>query len=216
MNARNITIKGIGNVVVKPDLTVISMTLTVKTPEYAQAMETAAKDIEVLRQALYGIDYKREALKTTDFNISTEYEQYKDKGGNYQRRFAGYKCTHALKLEFDFNLKRLGETLAAISACGVNPELKIAFSVKDKAAVNAALLESAITNAKEKAAILAKAAEVTLGQIQRIDYSWSELRLFSETQLSDTPYYAAESVAVDIEPEDINAADSVTVVWEIE
>jgi uncharacterized protein YggE len=216
MNERILTVKGIGNVAAKPDLVVITMNLTVTMPEYAQTMECAAKEIEAMRQALISIGYEQAALKTTDFNISTEYESYKDSNGNYQRRFVGYKCSHALKLEFEFDMKRLGETLTAISTCGVTPEFQIAFSVKDKNAVSAALLESAISNAKEKAAIISKTAGVTLGAIQGIDYSWGELRLFSETRFSDAICCSIEAAPIDIEPDDIDVNDSVTVVWAIE
>ena len=217
---RLLTVKGIGRATTKPDMVIVGINLTVTTPEYPQTMDAATKDIEALRVALCGIGYEREALKTTDFNISTEYENKRQPSGEYFRRFMGYKCTHALKLEIDFDMKQLGETLAAVSACGVKPELQISFSVKDKSAVNTALLESAITNAKDKAAILAKAGGVKLGSIQHIDYSWGELRLYSHTR----PHFdgleemtvMSEAAMIDIEPEDITVDDSVTVVWAIE
>jgi uncharacterized protein YggE len=215
MSERNITVKGVGNVSAKPELTSIPLNLTPPMLEYADVTAKATEELEAVRTALISAHHKRDALKTTDFNISTEYESYKDKNGNYKRDFAGYKVSHALKLEFDFDMKRLGETLAAISACGVSPEFQIAFSVKDKNAVSAALLENAVTNAKEKAAILTKAAGVTLGAIARIDYSWGELRLFSETRFNDSVCSASEVQALEIEPEDIDVADTVTVVWEI-
>ena len=217
LSDRLMTVKGVGNVSAKPDLTIITMNLATQRPVYGQMMEDAAKEVEAVRSALIAIGYERQDSKTTNFNISMEHESYKDKNGNYQRRFAGFKCTHALKLEFDFEMKRLGETLKAISSCGASPDFQISFSVKDKNAVSAELLESAIANAKEKAAILTKAADVKLGAIQRIDYSWGELRLYSETRFDDMAVCeAAESYPMDIEPDDIDVNDSVTVVWCIE
>ncbi|MDR2573825.1 MAG: SIMPL domain-containing protein [Desulfovibrio sp.] len=216
MNGRAITVKGIGSVAAKPDLTVITMNLTTTMPDYAQTMERASKDVEGVRHALISIGYARESLKTANFNIRMEYDFFKDKNGDRKQKFKGYTCTHALKLELDFDMKHLGETLTAISTCGSHPDFKIAFSVKDKAAVSAELLESAITNAKDKAVVLAKAAGIQLGAIQRIDYSWGELRLLSETEFGNGMFCEVRGAAVDIEPEDIHANDSVTVVWEIE
>jgi uncharacterized protein YggE len=120
-------------------------------------------------------------------------------------------------LEFDLDMKRLGETLTAISSSGASPEFKIAFSVKDKNAVSVKLLENAIINAKEKAAILAKTGGIQLGAIQSIDYCWGEVRLFSQTKYSDMEFCEESSaISMEIEPDDINASDSVTVVWAIE
>ena len=113
-------------------------------------------------------------------------------------------------------MKRLGETLSAISSCGAMPELQIAFSVKDKNAVSAELLENAIVNAKEKAEILAKAAGVQLGSIQSIDYSWGELRLLSKTRYNDMMLCEASAAPMEIEPDDIDVSDTVTIVWAIE
>lgn len=53
--------------------------------------------------------------------------------------------------------------------------------MKDKEAVDAALLDSACANAKAKAEILTKASGVTLGELVSIDYNWGELHLYSPT-----------------------------------
>jgi len=135
---RFITVKGIGSITAQPDLTTITMKLETKTMDYEQTMQRATSEIELVRQALISIGHERQALKTIDFNVNTDYDSQRDAEGNFIRRFTGYKCSHALKLEMDFNMKRLGETLDAISASGASPEFQIAFSVKDKAAVSIA------------------------------------------------------------------------------
>ena len=115
-------------------------------------------------------------------------------------------------------MKRLGTTLSAISACGIDPAFQIAFSVKDKNAVSAELLERAVINAKEKAAVLSKAAGVKLGVIQRIDYSWGELHLESDSIFDCIlrMFNNKPSQSIDVEPENIDVTDTVAVVWSIE
>ena len=115
--------------------------------------------------------------------------------------------------------KLIIQTLVAISKCIAEPELSISFTVKDSAAVNEKLLESAAINAKNKAKILCEASGVNLGQLLSIDYNWGELNIYSQTD------YCLEekclSLPVDaladmeIEPDDIRVNDSVTFVWEI-
>ena len=82
-------------------------------------------------------------------------------------------------------------------------------------------MENAISNAKWKASTLARSSAVSLGEIKRIDYNWSELHLYSDTDMClaerSVGYSAApREMAMDIEPEDINVSDTVTVVWAIE
>ncbi len=217
MNDRIITVKGIGNVSVKPDLIVITMSLENTDYSYSGAMQLASGAIDAIRTALISVGYVKDDLKTTDFNINTDYESYKDTKGNWKQKFNGYKCTHRLKLEFDFDMERLTDTLSAIASSGANPEFEINFSVKDKNAVSDQLLQNAVKNASEKAAVLAAAAGLSLGAIQRIDYSWGELRFYSDTKMIEPLYYESKAApAMDIEPEDIKVNDTVTVVWSID
>ena len=216
---RTITIKGIGKLSLKPDQTVVSPTLKTVRAGYDKAMDKAAKHLEQLRSAIAEIGFTKDDLKTTSFDVGTEYENERDKNGNYKQIFVGYRVTHGLKLEFDFDSQRLSKVLGAIAVCIAEPELNVQFTVKDKEAVDAALLQSACANAKAKAEILTKASGVTLGELVSIDYNWSELHLYSLTHYEmDPPCMARASAAptaMDIEPDDIDVSDSVTFVWEI-
>ena len=121
--------------------------------------------------------------------------------------------------EFDLDIRMLGVTLGAIAGCEAKPDFNIKFSMKDPSAVSEQLLDNAIENAKWKATILAKSAGVKLGEIQRIDYNWSELHLYPQTdyQLDNLMVCeAAAPLAMDIEPEDIKVNDTATIVWAIE
>ena len=145
VNERTITVKGIGNVKKTPDMVVITMSLTTTTPDYTKTNELSALELEGLKKALISAGHEKQTVKTTAFNIRTEQERYQDATGNWLNKFKGYSCTHDLKLEFDLDMELLGETLMLISKSGANPQLKVAFSVKDKNAVQAELLEKAVT-----------------------------------------------------------------------
>ena len=216
---RTITIKGIGKLSLKPDQTVVSLMLKTVRVDYDKAMDEAAKHLEQLRSAIAEIGFTKDDLKTTSFDVGTEYENERDKNGNYKQIFVGYRVTHGLKLEFDFDSQRLSKVLGAIAVCIAEPELNVQFTVKDKEAVDAALLESACANAKAKAEILTKASGVTLGELVSIDYNWGELHLFSQTQydMEDACMRMASAAptSIEIEPDDIDVSDSVTFVWEI-
>ena len=217
MSQRTITVKGVGNVSARPDLIIITMNLTTKDYTYEGAMHLAANTIESIRKSLIDVGYEKENLKTTDFSINTDYESYKDKDGNYRKKFVGYECRHDLKLEFDFDMECLNKTLSAISSSKANPKFEIKFSIKDKNAVSEELLKNAIENATKKASVLATASGLTLGKIQNIDYNWGEIMLYSRTRMQEPIDCCEYNLShMDIDPEDINVNDTVTVIWEID
>lgn len=216
---RTITVKGMGRVTTAPDYVVISMSLTAQENDYEETMELAAKKIEYLNASLEEIGFEKKSVKTTNFNVRTDYERVKDRNGNYKSVFNGYICSHRLKVEFDFDTKRLAQTLYAISKCLAEPELSISFTVKDPSAVNKELLKSATINAKEKAQILCEASGVELGQLLTIDYNWGELNIVSHTDYMLEDRCMAMPVGgladMEIEPDDIDVSDTATFVWEI-
>lgn len=216
---RTITVKGMGRVTTAPDYVVISMRLEAHEQEYEATMELVAKKIEQLNISLEEIGFEKKSVKTTNFNVRTDYERVKDRNGNYKSVFNGYICSHRLKVEFDFDTKRLAQTLYAISRCLAQPELSISFTVKDPSAVNKELLKSATINAKEKAQILCEASGVELGQLLTIDYNWGELNIVSHTDYMLEEKCMAMPVGgladMDIEPDDIDVSDTATFVWEI-
>lgn len=216
---RTITVKGMGRVTTAPDYVVISMSLEAHEQDYEATMELAAKKIEQLNASLEEIGFEKKSVKTTNFNVRTDYERVKDRSGNYKSVFNGYICSHRLKVEFDFDTKRLAQTLYAISRCLAQPELSISFTVKAPSAVNKELLRSATINAKEKAQILCEASGVELGQLLTIDYNWGELNIVSHTDYMLEEKCMAMPVGgladMDIEPDDIDVSDTATFVWEI-
>lgn len=214
---RIITVKGTGNVKVKPDLIVITLSLESLHLDYSKTMKLAAEAVEELQKAIGSVGFDRTELKTTNFNISTHYESYRDRDNNYKSKFDGYLCEQGLKLEFDFDNEIMSKVLTSISKVKSEPRLNIQFSVKDKDAVNEALLVNATNNAKRKAEILAKASDVLLGDLLSIEYDWGELHLYSQTRyaMEDQMMKLSESSAPSIEPEDIEVSDTVSFVWEI-
>jgi hypothetical protein len=111
----------------------------------------------------------------------------------------------------------LGRILGAISKSGSEPEVNIAFGLRDREAVCALLLEDATKNARRKAEIPVKASGVVIGKLISVNYSWTELELLSFTDCyrGNHDHNYAKSVEIDIEPDDVKVSDSVTFIWEI-
>ncbi len=214
---RTITVKGIGAVSVKPDLIVLRLSMETAEYEYDAAMKAAAEKIDFLNKALEAAEFEKKSAKTADFRVRADYDRLNDGKGNYTSVFMGYKCRHELKIEFDFDTKRLAKALSEISKCIAKPEISIDFTVKDSSAVSGELLKAAVKNAREKAEILCAASGAKLGELLSIDYNWGELHLYSATDYDVEGKCMMLGAAddMDIEPEEIKARDTATFAWEI-
>ena len=74
-------------------------------------------------------------------------------------------------------------------------------------------------DAKEKAALLTGAAGVELKELLTIDYSWGEIEFTSRPMnrmIACKADCAEESYDLDIEPDDVEVSDTVTLVYRIE
>lgn len=220
---RTIRVAGKGNLKVKPDMTRITLSMEGMFPEYGEALRKSSEDTEQIKDLLSGFGFERADLKTLNFSVDTEYESYKEKN-TYKQRLVGYRYHHLLKVEFDSDNDRLGRILYALANCSLKPEFRLSYTVKDPEAAKNELLGKAVTDAKEKAAVLTKAAGLNLKGIESIDYSWGQIEFevhpMNKMLMADdccaAPMPVGGCYDMDIEPDDIEVSDTVTVIWEIE
>ena len=219
---RTIRVTGKGKLSVKPDTIRLRINMEGIYPEYAVTLQKSSEIVEILKDLVEKQGYERKELKTLYFNIDTEYESYQDRDKSWKRRFLGYKYVHRMKIEFPADNQRLGRMLYALAHCPLSPEFSIEYTVSDPEASKNELLGKAVKDSLKKASVLAEASDVKLGKIINIDYSWGEIDFVSKPlqEMSlrccelDESYSA--SYDMDIEPDDIDITDTVTVVLALE
>ena len=212
-----ITVKGVGTAKTKPDFVYISLDLNGLDKEYTAAVNKANEKIEKLQNVLSAVGYAKDDLKTLNFRATTEYD-YVQKNGRNERVFRGYNSSYSLRLGFDFTAEALAKTLTAIANSGADAEFSIRFTVKEPEKISEALLVSATENARKKAEILCKASGKTLGELVSVDYNWSEISIYSDSNysLAAAPRMMKTDASVpEFTPDDINSSDTVAFVWEI-
>ncbi len=213
---RIITVKGTGNLSVKPDLIIITMNLQSHEYDYQDTMILATESINTIQKAVQGVGFDKSDLKTTGFDVNTNYESYRDEKNNHKTRFDGYICEQQLKLEFDFNTETMAEVITAVVKTSVGPQLNIRFGIRDKSAISEELLINATENARKKAEILTKASNVSLGNLINIDYNWGELHLYSPTRYNiENNMMLQRRSSPNIQPDNIDLTDTASFVWEI-
>lgn len=221
MMNRTVKVTGKGKISVKPDTIRLRICLEDTCLEYDEALKRTSDSVEILKDMFERLGYDRKELKTVHFNVNTEYESYQDKDKNWKRRFEGYKYTHRLKLEFPAENQRLGKILYALAHSPLSPEFTIEYTVGNPEEVKNALLGAAVKDSMTKANVLASAAGVKLGSIVNMDYSWGEVEFVSRPleELSirccEPDICESDSYDMDIEADDIDMTDTVTVIWNL-
>lgn len=215
---RTIAVTGTGKASTPPDTVWLSMTLEAQNLVYAGAVQTAETQLSALTSALAAAGFDPADLKTTNFHVRTDYRSEQDEKGNYRNVFNGFVCSHALKLSFDFDTARLATALGTITACLAEPRLEVAFTIKNADAFAEELLRLAAQNARQQAEILCEAAGERLGQLLNVDYTSKKAQFASSTRyaMEDSCLRGAAPMmakAININPDDIEAADSATFIW---
>ena len=209
---RTIRVTGKGKILVKPDTIRLNIEAEGTYKEYILSVKKSAEHTNLLRETISKSGLDPQNLKTAHFGIDTDYESYHDKDGKYQRRFIGYTYTHNLYIQFPNDNEQLSKVLYQLANNEVNVEFSIKYTVKNE------LLGKAVKDSKTKAEVLAKAAGVSLGEIKEIDYSWGELEICTEPMHGmrlAAPKESSGAYYIDIEADDIDVQDTVTIVWEI-
>lgn len=215
--SRTMRVRGKGNLKVRPDMTRVSISLSNVCKNYDEALGISAENSSLLRQIVCELGFAESDLKTVSFDVDVQNESYRDRNDNWRKRFVGYKVSHSLKIDFESDNDLLGKLLCRIATCPAKPEFGISFFVKDTEAAKNQLLGNAIRDAKAKAVVLAEASGVKLGDIRNIDYSWGEIRFESDRMPIAGELGCKEETRfdIDIDPDDIEVSDTVTVEWEI-
>lgn len=208
---RTLVVQGKGRVSADPDVVVLHFDVQGSDHSYSGAVEDLNARVENLRSGLETVGIERDSLKTTSFYVQAKHEY--DDG---KRVFRGYRADHDLKLRLPLDKGMLNRALRHAAESASEPEIRISFDISDREPLRQRALERAVENARENAETLARAAGVRLLSITRIEYGAMEVEVRSHRNEYVMSEMSMGASAPDITPSELDAQDSVTVVWEIE
>lgn len=218
---RTIRVTGKGIIKVKPDIIRIIITLQDRYGDYEEAVRKSTESKGLLNKVLEEQGFDNKAVKTLSFNIQPVNESYQTKDKAWRNRLVGFEYTHRMKIEFPAENERLGKVLYALAHCPGEPEFRIEYTLSNPESAKNELLAKAVADSAVKAKVLADAAQVALGDIVNIDYSWGEIEFVSRPVMMSSKMslmedvYGTDGYDLDIEADDIEQEDTVTVVWSI-
>ncbi len=216
---KTLKITGIGHSSMSPNQIELKFRLCTLDKNYEKANSIHSQKLETLISSLTTLNFKKEDIKTSSFNIQTKYKSIRTLSGEYKEEFEGYYINQNLVLVFDYNMDLLDKILNNISSSKTNPKLSINFTIKEKEEFENKLLENAYTDARKKAEILAKASNQVISSIVSIDYSFGSIHLYSDTMYDDENMNykgtAKCSIGSNITPLDIEKSENVTFIFEL-
>ncbi len=217
MSNNLITVTGTAIESAPPDTAEISVTVASKSKDYSETVTAGTEKVKTVISALEKKGFLKQDIKTSNFNISAEYDNVQTDNGRWERQFSGYKLTHRLHLSFPFDMDKLNDAVNAVVSCKTaDPEINISFSVKDKEEINRRLLTAAVKDARNKAEIIASAAGVKLGELCGITYGAPVINTVSPTMYkmaNEAEHLRGISMDTGINPEDAENSIEVTASW---
>jgi uncharacterized protein YggE len=185
-----ITVTESGEVYAKPDLALITFSVTNEAKTVAEALSGNTKNMNAVIEAVKEQGVEEKDLKTTNFSIYPRYEWRQTEiclvppCPSGERTLVGYEVNQSLQVKIR-DLEKTAEILQAAADAGANQVGDLQFTVDKEDEFKKQAREEAIKKAKTKAQELAKKLGVRLVRVSN----------FSESGLG-VRYYALEESAV--------------------
>lgn len=160
-----IWVEGFGKTEVKPDIANLSFTVSTLDKSASKAQQQNAKISEtvVSKVKIFGVAGKD--IQTSSFHVNPEYD-YQSR----ERVLKGHRVQHSYALVLR-DTKKLGDLLDALTAAGADSVSigGIGFGLSEEEPLRKKSLELAVSDARGKAEVLAKAAKKSLGNVIAVE-----------------------------------------------
>jgi len=166
---RTITVEGHGEVTAPPDSASVSAGVTTQAKTAAEALSANASAMNSVFAALKRMGVQDKNIQTSNFSVEPQYAPYNANNQDRQR-IVGYQVTNQVDVSLD-HVSNVGPAIDTLVAAGANQMNGISFMVHDPKPMMDQARTSAVEDAMARAAVLTRAAHVSLGPIMSIEES---------------------------------------------
>ncbi|MBM3129618.1 MAG: DUF541 domain-containing protein [Chloroflexi bacterium] len=156
-----IFVSGTGKVRLKPNIATASVGVDITAGNLAEATNQANAKMNAIIEKIKGLGVAEKDIQTTSYNIQPITAQPRP---GVTPTITGYRVNNQLSITIR-KIEDTGKVLDAVVAAGANNIYGISFGVDDPKLYQEQARAAAIKVAQDKAAQLAKAANVTLGKV---------------------------------------------------
>lgn len=207
--ARTIVVTGVGEASAKPDMAIVSIGVETEGKTAADALRTNGESMRATMDRLKRNGVADKDMQTQNLSVNPRYNYNENRTSP---EIIGYVATNMLSVKLR-NLDRAGAVIDSAVGTGANNLGGVSFGFADDKPLLNEARKAAVKSAREKAALYAEAAGVSLGSIVQIQDGYS---LTPPPQ----PYMAARAMTAEAKATPVAAGEStvtanVTLVYEI-
>lgn len=163
---RQIVVTGSAEIEAVPDLATISAGVQTQAETAGQALADNSAAMTAVFKVLEGAGVARADLQTSQLSLDPVWEQSQD-GQMNPTKVVAYQANNMLTIKVRA-VSNLGAVIDALGGAGANRIFGIGFEVDDPRPLLDTARTQAVTDARAKARLIAKAAGVTLGPVLSI------------------------------------------------
>ncbi len=220
LNGNLLKVKGNATLYQIPEIMLVNIPLQVTDSLYENCSEKLTKIHHDLKKKLVANGIKKKSIKSDRLSVS-EKTSWSKQG----RIPDGYMGSINVKIEMKHTFKNLNSIINTLKEgsfnFGYNVNFKLSEEQKSKLLENA--IELAISDAKNKAAIIAKNFDVKLVEIKEVNFGYSQPSYDMLTRESDAVFFmleeeeeSDEALTLNINPKKIQINKTINVIWKIE
>lgn len=191
--APQLTVTGQGVAQVVPDMAQISLGVSARADDAAQALDAVAGSIAQMLTKLTEAGVAERDIQSTQVNLSPQYDYNRQNDG--PPKLVGFVGSSTLSVKVQ-ELSKLGAIMTAVTSVGANEINGLQFDVKDRASAEDTARTLAIKDAMSRATVLAEAAGLKLGAVLMMQEGGATpgrpVMMAMERASSDMPIAAGE------------------------
>ena len=197
-----ISVSGSGEVKSKPDIATISIGVLTKGKTAAEAVSSNSSSTQKLLNTLQSSGIAEKDIQTTSINVYPIY-----KSNDYDGTISGYQASNQITATIK-KVADVGKIIDAVSLTGNYSINGISFSIDDTDPLEEEALGKAVSNAKRKADIVAKAANVSITGVKAINVdSYGGIPFIKSSPVAD----AGSAPTTQVLPGDVSVSASVSI-----
>ena len=217
-----------------PDVFTIEVSFTGEKENRDECVQAYNEDYRKVKEALISAGVPEESIVTGPFAVMAHYEWIYEKieeGSSRRRReeyrrirkeIDGYEYEGNCSAELPMNASLAKTIWVTLRDCEGDFGFDFSYDLEHPEVHERALLEQAVSEAKERAEVLASAAGIKLGAVEAIEHEYRHavqadqcVHRSTNIQYMDTARNSLEENAPDFDPEHIWVSCDVSIRWKV-
>lgn len=218
MSEARIRVQGKGAIHVVPDVTRVEVAIQQwfanHGEAYAQAKENTTWMVKIL-------EYNKKPgnlAKTVRFDIEDYTENEYDEDDNYiGKKKNGFMLNQRIKIDLPIDNVLVNNIVKGVGKFIPNAQINIGYTLQDERPSQMKMLARAVSDARDKARVMAESVDCTVGKVLDIQYNYSNVHIFSQARNihSNSEAKASTASSLDITPDDLVMSDTADVTFEL-